>query len=75
MQIAELWQTAPGRPAAPRSIAFQRRRFAAGRAMPARIRDPLRRIEDEAERRRMRENLAAAVIVALLLGAGYWSDR
>ena len=43
--------------------------------MPAQISDPLRRIEDEAERRRMRENLAAALIIALLLGTGYLADR
>jgi hypothetical protein len=36
------------------------------------IRDPLRRMEDDADRQRMRENLAAALIIALLLGTGYW---
>ena len=52
-------------------IVFQRK-GAVGRTRPAQIRDPLRHIEDEAERRRMRENLAAALIIALLLGMGYW---
>jgi hypothetical protein len=52
-------------------IAF-RRKGAVARAMPAQIHDPLRHTEDEAERQRMRENLAAALIIALLLGMGYW---
>jgi len=52
-------------------IAF-RRRGAVGRSSLPQISDPLRRIDDEADRRRMRENLAAALIIALLLGTGYW---
>ena len=52
-------------------IAFPRRGAVGRRRLPQ-ISDPLRRMEDEADRRRMRENLAAALIIALLLGTGYW---
>jgi hypothetical protein len=48
------------------------RKVALGRARPGQVRDPLRHIEDEAERRRMRENLAAALLITFLLGMGYW---
>jgi hypothetical protein len=52
-------------------IAF-RRRAPTSKARLPQIGDPLSRIEDEADRRRMRENLAAALIIVLLLGTGYW---
>jgi hypothetical protein len=47
-------------------------RAPAGRGRRPQIRDPLCHVEDEADRARMRENLAAALIIALLLGTGYW---
>jgi hypothetical protein len=52
-------------------IAFKRR-GSLGKARLPQISDPLSRIEDEADRQRMRENLAAVVIIALLFVAGYW---
>jgi hypothetical protein len=35
-------------------------------------RRPLRHIEREEDRRRMRQNLAAAIVVALLVTLGFW---
>ena len=52
-------------------LAFKRRGVA-GKARLPQIRDPLRHMHDQADRVRMRENLAAALIIALLLGTGYW---
>jgi hypothetical protein len=34
--------------------------------------DPLRRLEDEDERRRTLQNLTAAVLILLLLTSGFW---
>jgi hypothetical protein len=51
-------------------LAFKRR-GPGGRATLPRISDPLTRIEAEEDRRRMRENVAAVLIIALLFGAGY----
>jgi hypothetical protein len=52
-------------------IAF-RPRGSIGKAKPPRISDPLRHMEDEADRRRMRENIAAVAIIALLFVTGFW---
>jgi len=38
----------------------------------AEIVDPMRRLEDEDEHRRSLQNLAAAVIIAALIAAGFW---
>jgi hypothetical protein len=49
------------------------RRYGGGRRgnLP-RISDPLSHLEDEEDRRRMRENLAAALVILFLLSTGYW---
>jgi hypothetical protein len=36
------------------------------------VEDPLRRIEREEDRRRMLQNVAAALVIAFLLGTGLW---
>jgi hypothetical protein len=49
-----------------------RPRGSVGKARLPQVRDPLRHMEDEADRQRMRENIAAAVIIALLFVTGFW---
>jgi hypothetical protein len=51
-------------------LAFRPRPRTARAGWP-RISDPLGRMEAEDDRRRMRENLAAALIIVLLFGIGY----
>jgi hypothetical protein len=57
-------------------LAFKRRGGVGQARLPQirdpQVRDPLARMEDGADRQRMRENLAAALIIVLLLGMGYW---
>jgi hypothetical protein len=54
-------------------LAFRRptHAFPQKRTLPP-INDPLRRLEEEEDRRRTRENLGAAVLVLLLVACGFW---
>jgi hypothetical protein len=52
-------------------IKFDRRLGGLKRRSPQII-DPLRRLEDEAERRRILQNLAAAILIILLIASGFW---
>jgi hypothetical protein len=52
-------------------IAFARRPKRATGHRPE-ITDPLRRLEDEDERRRNLQNLVAALIILILIIAGFW---
>jgi hypothetical protein len=54
-------------------ILLFRRPAPAARKRPYRpISDPLRRIEEDEDRQRIRENIAAAVIVLILVTSGFW---
>jgi hypothetical protein len=52
-------------------LAFARRPQRANEHRPE-ITDPLRRLEDQDERRRNLQNLVAALIILLLMVAGFW---
>ena len=52
-------------------IKFDRRLSVLKRRSPQII-DPLRRLEDEDERRRFLQNLAAAILIMLLIASGFW---
>jgi hypothetical protein len=54
-----------------RIIPFPRRTLSR-RWRGRRIVDPLRQMEDDEDRLRMRQNLAAALVVALLVTLGFW---
>ena len=36
------------------------------------LRDPVRQLEDEQDHRRMQQNVAAALIILMVVGAGFW---
>ena len=47
-------------------------RSASAQATKDTPRDPARQLEDAQDRRRMQQNVAAALIVLVLVGAGFW---
>jgi hypothetical protein len=51
-------------------IQFKRNRLRSQGAHP--VNDPLRHMEDEEDRRRMRQNLGAALVIVVLIIAGFW---
>ncbi len=57
--------------AGPNIIKFERKLARLRRRNPQ-IVDPLRRLEDEDERRRVLQNLVAAVLIMLLIVSGFW---
>ena len=52
-------------------IPFPRHRLLPRRRLPP-ILDPLRHFDEQEDRLRMRQNLAAALVVALLVTLGFW---
>ncbi len=53
-------------------LAFRRPNAFGRRRADARVTDPLSRLESEEDRLRLLQNLAAAMVVALLLAMGLW---